>query len=198
MEVKSWFDAVDLNKLRVFAMKHHRSSDIKLYDGILQITCEDGHVYYDQFGSKENNIYNSINNSKEREFFKIMNSGKIDNTKEGKSYAEDWYAAHENSEKKHVQSQIIKINKQIEELGTRKQQIKVYSEVRLEECRKFIEKIEEIEKKERRLMVEAILKGMSPEEQKEFLANLGYAPIKKEEKKDEPTVKNDGLAAFIS
>lgn len=199
MEVKSWFDAVDLNKLRVFAIKHHRSDDVKVDGDILKITCEDGHterewtVCYDQFGSKENNNYNSINNLKEREFFDIMNSSNTNNTKEGKSYADDWYDAHENSEKRHVQSQTLKINKQIEELGTRKQDIKAFSDLRLKECREFIKIIQENEQKEKRLIVETILKGMSPKEQKEFLANLGYAPIKEAEKKDEKVVINNGL-----
>lgn len=203
MEVKSWFDAVDLNKLRVFAMKHHRSDDVKVDGDLLYITCEDGHterewsVYYTQFGFKENNIYVPINNLGEKEFFDIMNSSNANNTIKGKSYSEAWYDAHENAEKRYVQLRIQNINKQIETLGTEKQTLKAFSEQRLEDCREFVKTIQENEQKEKRLVVEAILKGMSAEEQKELLAQLGYAPVKPE-KKEEPAVKNNGLAAFIS
>lgn len=198
MEVKSWFDAVDLNKLRVFAMKHHRSDDVKVDGDRLIITCEDGHterewtVYYTQFGFKENNLYFSVNNLREREFFDIMNSSNAHNTIKGKSYAEAWYDAHENAEERYVQSRIININKQIETLGTEKQTLKAFSEQRLKECREFVKTIQENEKNERRLIAERVLKNMTEDERKAFLQSLGYAPVKPE-KKEEPTVINNGL-----
>jgi len=194
MEVKSWFDAVDLNKLRVFAMKHHRSDDVKVDGDLLKITCEDGHterewpVYYTQFGFKENNLYLSVNNLGEREFFDIMNSSNVNNTIKGKSYADDWYAAHENAEERRVQREIIAINKEIEELGTRKQILKTRSKERLKDCEDFVAIIKENEKNERRLIAERVLKNMTEEERKAFLQSLGYAPVK-----EEPTVINNGL-----
>ena len=125
-----------------------------------------------------------------------MSSSNANNTINCKSYADDWYDAHENSEKKHIQSQELRINKQIETLETEKETLKAFSKQRLKECREFVETIQENEQNERRLMVEAILKGMSAEEQKELLAQLGYAPIK-EEKKEETTIINNGLNDIV-
>lgn len=152
--------------------------------------------YYTQFGFKENNLYLPINNLREREFFDIMSSSNVNNTINGKSYADDWYDAHKNAEERYVQSQKLKINKQIEELGKRKQDLKAFSEQRLKECREFVKTIQQNEQNERRLIAERVLKNMTEDERIAFLQSLGYAPVKPE-KKEEPIIINNGLNDIV-
>ena len=131
-----------------------------------------------------------------KELFNLMHISTKNKIVNGKTYAEAFKEAHLNTYRRKHTAKINSLDAQIKNLETEKKeaiQILMDSEAELV---KFINPIITSDKKEKSLIVEDILKGMSPEEQAKLLAKLGYAPVK-EEKKDEKVVINNGLNDIV-
>ena len=193
MEKKFWFDYVDLKTLEKYIRKHivgnpydmERLRDQELIKVSYDVRNDD-YTYteyltpYGLTGSPNlvSGFNHGVTNPATKELFNIMYKATKGVTIDGKSYAEAFNDARVSGLKNTYNSNIAKINKEIEKLETS----------RAEECDRFLKQCKEVEnfvnpiieedKKQKSLIVADILKGMSPEEQREVLAKLGYVPAK--------------------
>ena len=199
-QVKSWFESVNIETLKSFALKHYKRIDgLEVKKDAMIISCSNPHTdreweeLYSPFGRIKNKtgVLADLEYA-EREFFQIMyeaNEGKVIN---GKRYDEAWKDAHKSSEETNCQSQEIIINEQIAKLNEKKNALKVNSLHKLAEEFEFVDSFVKQKEHERSLIVKDILQGLSKEERTRLLKELGYIP-KQKETKEEPAVISNGL-----